>query len=350
VLARSIGTRRVWCEAKPNAAWKRVLGGRVVALSQRASIVPLALANDERSFFAEIYSKGYSGVIKVDALNSRYTKIKRFADPATFQATGHFDGRWLVWAENHSLSNLDDFTVWSWDSHSGAVHRLGAATRSPSGEFWPSTFQTPVAHQGYAAWEQGGPNGLGEIHVVNLATRRTRIVRRGHVEGPLLVDGPRVIWPESMKPDALTVMRTADARTGRIIATSRALRAVRGALWPASSGRSLMYATNGQTSLWWSPSLSVAAKRVFPGRAYSLLGIPFDEAWRGYTTFGVPDKTYLADTDAGRYVRISRGGWAITGPSALVLLEPTKKKTTHPITDIAFIPLKSLPAVPPCAE
>jgi hypothetical protein len=226
---------------KPNAAWRKILDGRVVALSHRVSISPLALANDERSFFAEIYGKEYSGVVKIDALSSRYTKIKRFTDPVNYQAAGDFDGRWLVWAEYHSLEDdLRDFTVWSWDSRTGRVRRIGAATRSPSGEFWPSAWQAPVAHRGYATWEQGaGPNEIGEIHVVELASGRDRVIRRGHPSGSFLIDGPRVIWPESMKKGALTEMRAADARTGRAVVAPPALRKLRGPIWPASSGGTL---------------------------------------------------------------------------------------------------------------
>jgi hypothetical protein len=346
-------SRSAWCKTRPNAAWDNVLNGRLVELSRHVSIGPLALANDNRSFFAEIYGKKYSGVVKIDALTSRYTRIMRFADPVNYQAVGHFDGRWLVWAEYHSLEDeLRDFTVWSWDSRTSRLRRIGATTRSRSGEFWPSSWIGPVAHQGYATWEQGGPNKRGdvqgEIHLVELATGRHRIVHRGAVDSPFLADGPILLWRESMRPGALAVMRAVDARTGRAVALRPAFRKVRGALWPASNGKSLMYATNEQTTLWWSPSLSVAPRRVFPGRKYSLLGIPFDEIWGRYTTFGVPQKTFLVDTIAGRYVRILRGGWAITGPKALVLLTPSKKKADHAITDIFYVPLKSLPPVPAC--
>lgn len=344
------GSKLAWCKAVPNAAWEKVLGGRAVELSRHVSIGPLALADDNRSFFAEIYGKEYSGVVEIDALSSRYTKIMRFADPVNYQAAGHFDGRWLVWFEYHSLEDdLRDFTVWSWDSRSGRVRRIGRANRTPDSRFWPSTWKAPVAHEGYAAWEEG-LDGRGEIHVFNLASGHDRVVHRGQVGAPFIVDGPTVIWPESMRPGALTVTRAVDARTGRAIAVPPALKNVRGALWPASDGRSLMYATGDQRTLWWSPSLGVTPKRVFAGRRAELLGIPFDDVWGRYTTFGVPLKTFVVDTVAGRYVRILRGGWAITGPNAFVLLTPSKKKVDHAITNIYYVPLKSLPPIPPCSH
>ena len=109
-----------------------------------------------------------------------------------------------------------------------------------------------------------------------------------------------------------------------------------------------MYSTDGQKSLWWSPSLSASPRRVFTTRNYELVSVPLGEAWGRYTSFSIPLKTFVVDTVAGRYVRIYRGGWAITGPKALVLLTPSEKKANHAITDIFFLPLKSLPPVPPC--
>jgi hypothetical protein len=342
-------SEKTWCVTKPNATWGSILDGSLVALSRRASIVPVALANDERSFFAEIYTKSYSGIVRIDARSSRYTKIKRFTEPENDQAVGKFDGRWLVWAEFHSMRDPNEFSIWSWDLRTQRLRQLGAATRSPSGDFWPSSWQAPDAFGGYATWQQGtGPNGRAEIHLVDLATGRDRIIRRGHPGGPFFVSGPRVIWPESMKLNAQTVMRAADVRTGRIVATPSALRHLRGGSWSASNGKSLMYATDGQKSLWWSPSLDVLPRRVYTTRHYQLVSVPLAEAWSRYTSFSVPHKTFVVDTVAGRYVRIYPGGWAIVGPKALVLLTPSKKKANHAITDIFFVPLKSLPPVPPC--
>jgi hypothetical protein len=314
-------------------------------------VVPLAVAADGRSFFAEIWSKAYSGVVQVDSKTSRYKKIKAFPDPANDQASGDFDGRWLVWDEYHSLYNTDDYTVWSWDSRTGLLRKIGAASRSPSGEFYPNSLRAPVALDGYATWEQGGPNNLGEIHVVKLKTGRDRIVYRGHVDAPFLIKGHRVVWPESMKPGALTILRTAKVKTGRIVITPKALKKVRGGIWPSSDGDSLMYVTNKQRALWWSPSLDVLPKLVFTARTQGAIWIPLDKSSRGITAFTIPYHTYLANTDSRRYVEITAGSLTHIRWGALVTFGPggkTKKKANHPIKDIAFLPLKSLPPIPRC--
>ncbi len=112
-MGLAAGPARGWCKAPADAAWKRALAGGLVALSRRASVVSWALAGDGRTFFASVYSRRISGVVRVDAASSAVTVIKRFADPRTDQADGSFDGRWLVWDEYHSLFGSDDFTTWS---------------------------------------------------------------------------------------------------------------------------------------------------------------------------------------------------------------------------------------------
>jgi hypothetical protein len=338
----------MWCKAKPNAAWKKVLSSGLVELSRRVSVVPLALANDGRSFFAEISTKTYSGVVRIDAASSRVAEIKRFNDPINDQAIGSFDGRWLVWTEYHSLYDSDDFTVWSWDSRSGRLRQIGAAQRAKKRGFLPSAWQAVVALDGYATWEQGsGPNNLGDVHVVNLRTGRDLVVRRGHVGGPFLAKGPLVIWPESMKSDALTIMRTVDIKTGRLVATPSALRHARGALVPVTDGEALAYTTNNWGSLWWSPSLKVKPRRVLSSR----VGYPIDNSVQvvgHFVFFGIQPVSYFADAARGRFIKINEGGWARVGAKAYVFLKPSKKKALHGISDIIFLPLKSLPPIPPC--
>jgi hypothetical protein len=339
---------KMWCEARSNKAWRKVLNSGLVGLSRRASVVPLALANDERSFFAEIYTKAYSGVVEMNARTGRYTEIKSFPDPVNDQTSGSFDGRWLVWDEYHSLNGLDDFTVWSWDSRTGRLRQIGAATRSPGGVFWPSSWQAPVALNGYATWEQGaGENGLGDVHVVDLGNGRGRVVRRGHVGGSFLVDGSLVVWPESMKPGALTVMRAASATTGRAVATPLALRNLRGGLAPVTDGKALAYETDKWRSLWWSPSIDVAPRRVFSTTTPDFIDNWVHLAGR-YVSFTVWHKAYLADTSSGRYIQISPGGDTHLGAKSLALSKPPKTKTMHALKDVVFLPLKSLPPIPPC--
>ena len=125
-----------WCKARTTPAWKEAMGGSVVRLSRSVSLTPLGLSTDGRAFFAEMYSKRFSGVVRVDARSSRYMPIRRFPDPQNDQAVGSFGGRWLVWQELHSLTNPADFTVWAWDARSvksGRSERPSGGPRATSG-------------------------------------------------------------------------------------------------------------------------------------------------------------------------------------------------------------------------
>ena len=161
-----------------------------MGLSRTTPLVPFALAHGRRSFFAAIYSPDFSGVAEIDARTNAVEQIKAFPDPAADQAGGAFDGRWLVWAEYHSLTSLGDFTVWAWDSRSGRVTKIGAATRSIAGEFWHSPLRAPDALDGIATWVQGtGPSGIAGVHVYNLRTGHDAIIHRGHAQGSFLFGG-----------------------------------------------------------------------------------------------------------------------------------------------------------------
>ena len=67
-----------------------------------------------------------------------------------------------------------------------------------------------------------------------------------------------------------------------------------------------------------------------------------------YVSFTVWNRAFLADTSSGRYIQINPGGDTYLGVKSLALGKPPKKKTANPITDLVFLPLKSLPPIPPC--
>jgi hypothetical protein len=165
-----------------------VLKRHVVPLSRRVALDPWALAHDSRSFFATVYSPAFSGVARIDVPTSRITEIRAFPDPAAEQADGAFDGRWLVWAEYRGFESFDDFTVWAWDSRTGGVRQIGAATRAPDGRLWPSPWRQPDVREGIATWTQGsGPDELTDVHLYDLRTGEDRVVHSGHAQGSFLL-------------------------------------------------------------------------------------------------------------------------------------------------------------------
>jgi len=338
---------RGWCEAQPNTAWRAVLAGAVVGVSRSASIVPIAPARDGRTFFTEIWSSSFSGVARIDGGTSRVTPIKAFPDAANDQALGNFDGRWLVWREYHSLYNGNDFSVWAWDSRGGKPKRIGAARQAPNGSSWPSSSRNPDVRNGIATWEQGsGDGGIGDIHAFDLASGRDWIVRHAHVGGSFFYGG-LIVWSESLRPDALTVMRAVDARTRRGRSVPVSLRRLRGVSGLFTDGRAIAYPDAHFKSLWWSPKPSVVPRQLF-GTGYGDSVANSVQIAGRYIVFGVEPHTYLVDTATRRYLELKGGGWGSLNSGALVILKPSSAKASHTISDVLFLPLRSLPAIPRC--
>jgi hypothetical protein len=338
-----------WCETRSNGSWLRALSRHVVGLSRTESLVPFALTHDHRSFFAAAYSPGFSGVAQVDARTSLIKVIKAFPQPAVDQADGAFDGRWLVWSEYHSLTSFDDFTVWAWDSRSGRVWRIGAATRAPSGEFWASPMRGPDALHGIATWVQGsGLDGEAVVHVYNLRTGHGMIVHRGHAQGSFLLAGDLVGWPESPRPGRETRMHVASALTGRRVRVPRALRRLEGVSGLETDGHRLAYPNAEYRSVWWSPSLRGKPRRIFNARRDDHIDNSVQLGNR-YIGFGVWPRLFVADTKTRRYVQVATGGgWTQVDSTTLLVVSGSPKKVLHPRLRIAFVPLSRLPPIPAC--
>jgi len=322
-----------------------------VGLSRTTALVPFALAHDSRSFFAAIYSADFSGVAEIDARANAVERIKAFPDAVEDQADGAFDGRWLVWAEYHSLTDPGDFTIWAWDSHSGQVTQIGGAIRSSNGEFWESPLRAPDALGGIATWVQGsGPGGMTAVHVYDLRAHHGTVIRRGHTQGSFLLARHRVGWPASPRPGRVTRMHVASALTGKRAGVPRALRRLRGVSGLATDGHGIAYPTAAYRSIWWSPSLRRKPIKILAVRSSDHV----DDSVRigdRYVGFGIWPGVFVADTTTRRYVRVARhGGWTLLDDTALLVVFGSTRKAIHPRLLVAYVPLGRLPPLPACAR
>jgi hypothetical protein len=320
-----------------------------VRLSRTTTLLPFALAHDRRSFFAAIYSAKFSGVAEIDARTSAVERIKAFPDAVEDQADGAFDGRWLVWAEDHSLSDPGAFTVWAWDSRSGKVRQIGAATRSPNGEFWESPLRAPDARGGVATWVQGiGPGGTTAVHVYDLRARHGKVIHRGHAQGSFLLARHRVGWPESSGPRRMTRMHVASTLTGKRVEVPPALRRLRGVSGLATNGDRIAYPTAAYGSIWWSRSLRRTPREILTARSPRHVDDSVRIGGR-YIGFGIWPREFVADTTPRRYVQVARhGGWTLVDGTALLVVFGSTRKAIHPRLRVAFVPLGRLPPLPAC--
>ena len=325
----------------------------MVELSQTTPMVPLAIARDGRSFFAEVHSVSFSGVARIDARSNAVTRIKTFPDPAYTQAWGAFDGRWLVWNEYHGFDNFNNFTIWAWDTRTHKLTQLGAATQGPDGQFWESPWRGADVRDGIATWVQGvGPDQVGDVHAFDLRDGHDVVVRHGHPGGAFLLDHRTVIWAEASAPGAPTRMHAGSAVTGRRLPLPRALRTLRNVTGLYTDGHRIAYPNAPYRSLWWSPSLRKKPYEVVgTRRSYEHIDNSVKVGGR-YVGFGKQPEVFVADTKLGRYMEVSKdGGFVYVNSNALLVAYGNShaRKVLHPIVRMAFVPLRDLPPMPACA-
>jgi hypothetical protein len=323
----------------------------MVRLSLTTPMVPLAIARDGRTFFAEVHSAAFSGVASVDVRTDVLTKIKAFSpDPDYTQAWGAFDGRWLVWNEYHGYDDFNNFRTWSWDTRTQKLSELGAATRAPSGQYWESPWRGADVRDGIATWVQGvGPDQLGEVHTFDLRNGRDLVVRHGHPGGAFLLDHHIVIWAEASAPGVPTTMHAASAVTGGPLALPPALRTLRNVTGLYTDGHQIAYPNGPYRSLWWSPWLRKRAYKVVGTRhAYDHIDNSVRVGGR-YVAFGEQPRVFVADTKTGRYVLVSKNlGFAFVNAEALIVAFGGGKKVLHPILRMSYVRLRDLPPIPAC--
>jgi len=339
-----------WCEARPSSAWRRVLARHIVPLSRTTSLVPWTLAHDGRSFFATVYSSAFSGVARISGTKKTMTRIKPFPDPGNDQADGAFDGRWLVWNEYHGFDSFDDFTVWAWDSRTGQVRQIGAAKQAPDGRSWGSSWRQADVRGGIATWAQGsGPNELAELHLYDLRTNDDRVVRIGHPLAPFLLAGHLVAWAERPSPGARAKMYLASAPTGTSVQAPRALRGLRDVFGLATDGRRIAYPDGPYRSLWWSPSLQAAPRKIVGTRGADHIDNSVQIGGR-YIGFGIQPRLFVGDVKMRRYVKISgHSGYTRIDATSLLVLYATGSKDPASVGPITFVRLRDLPPMPACS-
>ncbi len=302
---------------------------KAVPGSLKAEVIPLGAAASGREAYVAAWTPGFSGVAALDLDTGRLRRVSRFANPAADQADGTSSGSWLVWAQTYSLSNLDRFTIYAWNSGTGKLRRIGQSLASPSGAAWPSPWHAPAVGAGFAAWAQGyGPGGLVEIRLADLITGKVITISRGHVQPPFF-DKDLVVWPESDRPGSQTTLR-AYSLTARAPARLPAvLAAVHGTDFVVTDGVRTAYLSPDFTGLYYSPAQAQSARQVVrlpAGTDFTDLALaPGTLAW---STTGA---TYVASTRTGAFSQVtSQYGYPTGSDSILLITDAPSEKLAHP--------------------
>jgi hypothetical protein len=324
-----------FCAVQPSAGLRAELD-RTVPLSLHGEVVPLGMSPGGTTAYVSAWTAGFAGVAALDLASGRLRPIHPFRDPATDQADGASGGRWVAWAETYSLTSLDQFTVYAWDSVTGRLLTLGRSINGPGGTPWPSPWHAPAVGGHYAAWAQGyGPGGEVEIRLADLATGQVRVIRAGHTQPPFF-DRDLVVWPESDRPGVETTLHAFSLTSRRPAALPPVLRAVHGTEFVVTDGIRTAYLSPDLTTLYYSPAPDQQARAVLrlpAGGGFSGLAMgPGTLAW---TTTAA---TYLASTQTGGYVQVTpRYGDATGSASVLVISDAPSVKADHPVLPMHVI-------------
>jgi hypothetical protein len=333
--APKAGAALMFCPVRATSALRLALA-RAVPGSRSAEIQPLGVSADASDAYVSAWSPGFSGVAALDLATGKLREIRAFADPATDQADGAAGGRWLVWAQTYSLSSLDRFTMYAWDSVTGRRLTLGRSAAEPDGTAWPSPWHAPAVSGHYAAWAQGyGPGGLVEIRLANLETGKVVTIRQGHTQPPLF-DGSLVVWPESDTPGTQTTLRAYSLTEQRLVPLPAALRGVHGTEFVVTDGTRTAYLSPSLTRLYYSPRQDQPAALALALPA----GVDFAQLAMAPATLAwtTSHATYLASTRTGAFTKVTASYGYATGSGSVVLVtDAPSQKAVHPALPLHVI-------------
>ncbi|MFZ5852560.1 MAG: hypothetical protein ACOYY2_14400 [Actinomycetota bacterium] len=244
------GPTQGFCRVALPGTWRAVLdAGRVPYAAGEFLSLVAADPSGTRAFGAS-YQRTWSGVVAARPGSLERRRIHPFTNPVTDQILGMaFDGRWLVWSETHTLTSEADWVMWSWDSNSGTVRRLGEYRRGADGRPVPGPLAMPVVRHGFAAWANGIGQGRSELHQYDLSARTDHVITDAHPLGQVFV-GDLLLWRESMSPNALAEVRAWNVRTRQPATVPRALADQRGVTFLDANSHTAVWADWTMSKIW----------------------------------------------------------------------------------------------------
>lgn len=338
-------TGGLFCDVSFPATWQTALQTGVGAV-QPGTRVGFAVSPNGSEYFASFHSSSWSGVVSVDVSTGTEAEISQYPDPANDQvAYGAFDGRWLVWAEGYSLSNIADWAMLAWNSRTGVVLTLYKAKDQGTSPTAPIE-TTPSVRNGLATWTEVS-NGVSYVHLYNLSKRSDRVIYKGRA-------ALGAFWGDDL---LLTI--EAPGRTDRFVAYSThsfkevtlppALARVRGITYLAATRGEVVWAGSDSKGAWLWRAGYHRAQQVASATGYSEF---FGEADSDFVwTLGGSTGSVVADPTTRSVAKfpIPYPEVAAAGDSILVgYAVPGQSKTQNPVWINSVLNVTKLPHLPRC--
>lgn len=341
----------LYCAVKFPETWRSALRAGVgsVRPGDRVGFAVTATGSD---YFASAYSAAWSGVEEVDVSTGSVRHISQFTSPDDDQvAWGAWDGRWLVWAETYSHSNLAAWGMYAWDSAKGAILTLYSA--APGAESPTAPLATiPVVWKGMAAWESVTSSGAAE-YLFDLNTDKGETLYQGAAGIPMFWGSDVVFAVKGV--GATNHFVGYSLRTSKEVVLPTGLASARGITYDAATSKEVVWGGTGTYSSWiwrpgWSRPQEINAPHTYPG-------------YEGYTEFyGVAGSDFVWMTQSSPRVAdpVTRsiatfpttGGSIIANGNAILDFYPPPglTKGAAPLLINSVLDVAHLPQLPGCAS
>ncbi|MFG2331312.1 hypothetical protein ACGFMM_16990 [Streptomyces sp. NPDC048604] len=263
------------------------------------------------------------------------------ADPVEHQLlAADFDGRHAVFAVLEGRTLDSPWSLYAWDSRTGAARRLARADR-------PGPLPRPVLRDATVFWAQGVGDGRATVYAVPAAGGPRRSVHTGVLDAPFAA-GRLLVWREAAGAGTrLTAVDRVSLRPAALPAPIAALRDVRavasdGTTWAWVAGEAeqrLMVWRTGDAR-------PVAAVTGSPGAD----GVDQVRVNGRLVTWRTPETSYALEPTAGSYTRITPPyGYAQgAGGSLAVAYSEGNAKAAGARAVIQVVRSDGLPGLPGC--
>jgi hypothetical protein len=334
------------CTVPTPATWLASIHAGSPKLPATSRIIPFATGSDTSFFVAELYSAAWSGVVQVHVSTGRITHIAKFKDPASDQAyAGGFDGHWLVWVEQLSMQDSNNWEIWAWDSSTGKSFRAAAAA-TRNGVPVSGPIVIPVVSNGKAAWVQADQTGSGEVHLYSLATKQDQKVA-SKATTPVAFVGTDLIWQHLDTPGQSGHLEMIDVTSGRSVTVPE----------PLASVRHLAFLAASESIVAWTDGTSIWAYRQGQSASSLVYSVDHDTAqylaiagslitWDGTNSpsaFDVRSSSVTTLTPAN-------GGRFASGSSLVIYWPKGQTKSGTGQFNISDVDATRLPALPRCQQ
>ncbi|GLW96814.1 hypothetical protein [Microtetraspora sp. NBRC 16547] len=319
------------CEVDLPASWRNsITKGEIPTNTTGGQVGPTSVGPDGSAVFGQLETgtDKYTGapineeIVQLDWKSGSWSTVYKMEhSDRDQQVDGAYDGRWFVFAIQHSLSSYHDWSVHAWDSASRKNRTLDEDTNVP--------YPLVDAFSGKAVWSKKIDRDTTEVYLYGLATDRKTVIARGKIHTARIV-GDLIIWLEVPSNGGLE-FRAASLQTGSPVETPQGLQGVGQVGQLVASGSTLAWIeSNFQTARAWRVGWD-EPRTIFdegPDKEIDDINISGDlVSWHAMDK-GQP--VYIGDVRTGSCVRLSeRGGYVETNKDAMIIVYPSSTKQKY---------------------